>query len=139
MKTPQLQERLNAFHLRSCARQRCLISPLLFSIVLEVLPSAIIEERDPYDPAIPLLGIYLKKQKHQFKKIHASKCSQELKKKFFFIGVQLIYKAVLVSSVQQSESVIHIHVSTLFKIIFLYRPLQSIDQSSLCYTAGSCQ
>ena len=61
MKTPQLPERLNAFQLRSCTRQRCLISPLLFSIVLAVLPSAIIEERDPYDPAILLLGIYLKK------------------------------------------------------------------------------
>ena len=29
----------------------------------------------PYDPAIPLLGIYSKKQKHQFKKIHAPQCS----------------------------------------------------------------
>lgn len=70
MKTPQLPERLNAFQLRSCARQRCLISPLLFSIVLAVLPSAIIEERDPYDPAVLPLGIYLKKQKHLFEKIH---------------------------------------------------------------------
>ena len=31
-----------------------------------------------------------------------------------FIGVQLIYNVVLVSGVQQSESVIDIHVSTLF-------------------------
>ena len=31
----------------------------------------------PYDPAIPPLGIYLKKQKHQFKKIQASQCSQK--------------------------------------------------------------
>ena len=33
---------------------------------------------------------------------------------FFFFLVQLVYNAVLVSSVQQSESVIHIHGSTLF-------------------------
>ena len=31
-----------------------------------------------------------------------------------FIGVKLIYNVVLVSGVQQSESVIHIHISTLF-------------------------
>ena len=33
----------------------------------------------PYDPAIPYMGIYLKKkkqkQKHKFKKIHAAQCS----------------------------------------------------------------
>ena len=33
---------------------------------------------------------------------------------FIFIGVYLIYSVVLVSGVQQSESVIHIHISTLF-------------------------
>ena len=42
------------------------------------------------------------------------------------------------SGVQQSESVIHIHISTLFQILFPYRSLQSIGQSSLCYTAGPC-
>ena len=31
-----------------------------------------------------------------------------------FIGVQLIYNVVLVSGVQQNESVIHIHITTLF-------------------------
>ena len=31
-----------------------------------------------------------------------------------FIGVQLIYNVVLISGVQQSESVVHIHISTLF-------------------------
>ena len=31
-----------------------------------------------------------------------------------FIGIQLLYNVVLVSAVQQSESVIHIHISTLF-------------------------
>ena len=45
----------------------------------------------------------------------------------------------VVSAVQQSESVIHIHISTLLKILFSYRSLQSIEQSSLCYTVGSYQ
>ena len=48
---------------------------------------------------------------------------------FFLIGVQLIYNVVLISGVQQSESVIHIHISTLFffQIVFPYRPLHSIE------------
>ena len=58
---------------------------------------------------------------------------------FIFIGVQLIYNVVLVSGVQQSESVIHIHISTLFQILFPYRSLQRIEQSSLCYTVGPYQ
>ena len=37
---------------------------------------------------------------------------------------------VLVSGVQQSDSVIHIHVSILFQILFPFRLLQSIEQSS---------
>ena len=45
---------------------------------------------------------------------------------------------VLVSGVQQSDSVIHIHGSILFQILFPFRLLQSIEQSSLCYTAGPC-
>ena len=40
---------------------------------------------------------------------------------------------VLVSGVQQSDSVIHIHVSILFKNLFLFRLLQRIEQSSLCF------
>ena len=59
--------------------------------------------------------------------------------KLIFIGIQLIYNVVLVSAVQQSESVIHIHISTLFKILFPYRSLQSIEQCSLCYTVGAYQ
>ena len=39
---------------------------------------------------------------------------------------------------QQSDSVICIHVSVLFKIIFPFRLLQNIEQSSLCYTVGPC-
>ena len=39
----------------------------------------------------------------------------------FYIGEQLINNVVLVSGVQQSDSVIHIHVSILFQILFPYR------------------
>ena len=59
--------------------------------------------------------------------------------KLIFIGVQLIYTVVLVSAVQQSESIIHIHISTLFQILFPYISLHSIEQSSLCYTVRSYQ
>ena len=34
--------------------------------------------------------------------------------KLIFIGVQLFYKVMLVSAVQQSESIIHKHISVLF-------------------------
>ena len=44
---------------------------------------------------------------------------------------------MLVSGVQQSDSVIHIRVSILFPILFPFRLLQNIEQSSLCYTQGS--
>ena len=56
--------------------------------------------------------------------------------KKIFIGVKLIYNVVLVSGIQHSESVIHIHISILFKVIFPYRSLQSTEYSSLCYTVG---
>ena len=45
---------------------------------------------------------------------------------------------MLVSGVQQSDSVIHIHVSILFQIFFPLRLLQNIEQSSLRYTVGPC-
>ena len=45
---------------------------------------------------------------------------------------------VLVSGVQQSDSFIHIYVSILFQILFPFRLLQNIEQSSLCYTVGPC-
>ena len=45
---------------------------------------------------------------------------------------------VLVSGVQQSDSVIHIHVSILFQVLFPFRLLQNTEQSSLCYTVGPC-
>ena len=58
-------------------------------------------------------------------------CSSVARQVFFFlIGIQLIYN-VLVSGIQQSESVIYVHVSTLFKILFPQRTLQSVEQSSL--------
>ena len=58
---------------------------------------------------------------------------------FIFIGVELIYNIVLVSGVHQSESVIHIHTAFLFQILFPYRSLQNIEQSSLCYIVGLYQ
>ena len=45
---------------------------------------------------------------------------------------------MLVSGVQQSDSVIHLHVPILFQILFPFRLLQNIEQSSLCYTVGPC-
>ena len=44
---------------------------------------------------------------------------------------------MLVSGVQQSDSVIHIHISILFQILFPYRLSQIIEQRSLCYTVLS--
>ena len=45
---------------------------------------------------------------------------------------------VIVSGVQQSDSVVHIHVSIFFQILFPFTLLQNIEQSSLCYTVGPC-
>ena len=50
-----------------------------------------------------------------------------LLKNFFFIAIELIYNAVLVSDVQQSESVTHIHIATLCKILLPFRSLQSTE------------
>ena len=44
-----------------------------------------------------------------------------------FIGIELVYNVVLVSCVQQSDSVIHRHVAALSQILFSYGPLQSIE------------
>ena len=41
---------------------------------------------------------------------------------------------VLISGVQQSDSVIHIHVSILYQVLSPIRLLQNIEQSSLYYT-----
>ena len=48
----------------------------------------------------------------------------------------MIYNVVLVSGVEQSDSVIYIHI--LFHILFHYGLLQDIEYSSLCYTVGPC-
>ena len=45
---------------------------------------------------------------------------------------------VLVLGVQKSDSVICTYVSFFFQIIFPYRLLQTIEYSSLCYTAEPC-
>ena len=50
----------------------------------------------------------------------------------------MINNVVLVSGVQQSDSVINIHISILFQILFPFRLLHNIEQSSLCYTVGPC-
>ena len=50
----------------------------------------------------------------------------------------MIDNVMLVSGVQQSDSVIHIYVPILFQILFPFRLLQNIEQSSLCYTVGPC-
>jgi len=50
-----------------------------------------------------------------------------LLKFLFHIGIWLIDTVVLASGVQQSDSVIHIHVFILFQILFLLRLLQSIE------------
>ena len=44
----------------------------------------------------------------------------------FYIRLQLINNVVLVSGVQQSDSVIHIHVSILFQILFPLRLLWKV-------------
>ena len=49
-------EKLKAFPLRSGTRQECPLSPLLFNIVLEVLATAIKEEKD-------IKGIQIGKEK----------------------------------------------------------------------------
>jgi hypothetical protein len=52
----------------------------------------------------------------------------------------LINNVVLVSSGQQSDSVIHTCVSILFQILFPCSLLHVIEQSSLCviHTVGPC-
>lgn len=44
----------------------------------------------------------------------------------FYIRLQLINNVVLVSGVQQSDSVIHVHVSILFQILFPLRLLWNV-------------
>ena len=53
----------------------------------------------------------------------------------FFIEVELIYSAVPMSAVQQSDSVIHIQ-TFFFYTLFHYGLSQGIEYSSLGYTVG---
>ena len=48
----------------------------------------------------------------------------------------MINSVVLVSCVQQSDSVIHVFI--VFQVLFPFRLLQNVEQSSLCYTVGPC-
>ena len=52
------------------------------------------------------------------------------KKFLFYIGAQLINNVVLLSGVQQSDSVIHIHISIFFQILF---PLKGEQNNNLGY------
>ena len=51
-----------------------------------------------------------------------------LLKMLYYVGVSLNNKVVIVSSVQQSDSVIHIYVSVLFQILFPFRLLQNFSR-----------
>ena len=57
-----------------------------------------------------------------------------------FTGVSLFYRVVLISGVQQSESVIHIHIDIwiIFQRLFPCRLLHSTEQISLCCTVDPC-
>ena len=51
----------------------------------------------------------------------------------------MIDNVVLVSDTHHSDSVIYIHISVLFLILFPFIwLLQNIEQSSLCHTVGPC-
>ena len=54
--------------------------------------------------------------------------------KLIVIGVQLLYNVMLISTVQQNESAIHIHISPPFGTSFPFRSPQGIKQNSLCHT-----
>ena len=50
----------------------------------------------------------------------------------------MINSVALISGVEQSDSVTCTHLSILFQILYLFRLLQSIEESSLCYIVVSC-
>ena len=54
------------------------------------------------------------------------------------IEVELIYNTVLVSGVQHSDSVIHIHVSILFQILSPFRLLKNIGASLVAQWLRVC-
>ena len=59
---------------------------------------------------------------------------------FFFslIEVELIYNVVLISAVQQSNSVVYVSVCIYIYILFHYGLSRDTEYSSLCYTVGPC-
>ena len=61
----------------------------------------------------------------------------DLKKLIYFCW-NIDFNVVLVAGIQWSDSVIHIHISILFQILFPYRLLQNTEYSSLCYIVGFC-
>ena len=65
---------------------------------------------------------------------------RKLFKKFilYWSTILKLVNNVLVSGAQQSDSVIHVHVSILFQVLFPFRLLQNIEQSSLGYKVGPC-
>ena len=90
--------------------------------------------RPPWGPPLSLKKLV--KHNHPFRFLFLFFSFSSLKKKCIGGIVDL---QCCVSVVQQSDSVIHIHISTLVQILFPYRPLQNIEQSSLCYTVGPYQ
>ena len=54
-------------------------------------------------------------------------------------AAELTNNVTLVSCVQQHDSAIHIYASICFQIIFPFKLLQCIEQSSLCYTVSACR
>ena len=56
------------------------------------------------------------------------------------IVVELIYSVLVLSDVQEIDSVIHtcIYIYILFNILVHYGLLQDTEHSSLCYTVGLC-
>ena len=58
---------------------------------------------------------------------------------WLLLKLLLIYNILLVSDVQQSDSVIYIsYIYILSQILFLYRLLHDIEYSSLCCAVGPC-
>ena len=55
---------------------------------------------------------------------------------FLLTDVQLTYNVVLISAVQQSDSVLHIYIYIIFQILFHYRLLQDTEYSTLGYTVN---
>ena len=65
-------------------------------------------------------------------------CKQTALNFFIILYWSIVNDIVLVSYIQQSDSVLHIHVSILFQTLFLFSLLQNIEQNSLCYAVGPC-